>query len=146
MGGIYQTGLCCLLLVGQYSQSANPVYVLWYLCCTLPLVHPFMLQKWIQFKFRMQNPVKANQKFTYSNQRWQQIRGVLKAMRDNSWHLLWLCQLLYGQHWEQQYISRVHDVAEIQAQQLLHKLALDKTVQKTPSVTEVKLKRCPQSL
>lgn len=37
-------------------------------------------------------------------------------------------------------------MAETQAQQLLHKLAHAKTVQKTPSVTEVKLKRCPQLL
>lgn len=32
-----------------------------------------------------------------------------------------MCQLLCGQHWEQQYVSRGHDVAETQAQQLLHK-------------------------
>lgn len=110
-------------------------------------VHPSILWKWIKLKFRIENTVKANKKFTVTNNKQHQARGVSGNHESQQiiWYLLWLCQLLYPldrQHWEQWCFSRSDDVAETQAQQYhmnnfyINYHMPNKKVHKTPSVTE----------
>ena len=113
---------------------------------TLPVVHPSVLQKWIKFKFRIENTLKANKKITYTAKKQHQTRGVYRKPREPTDFMALApivpaalpalrttprTPMLFQRWW----CGRNSGWAA-PSEQLLHKLPHAKQVQKTPSVTE----------